>query len=319
MVARLVLSSEIIEVKNPPVLLYGQPGVSKTSLGQTAKNPLTLDFDKGIHRSAFRKASLYFETWDEVVQVQQNGVVDNGTIVMAKNFGSYDTIVVDTIGTMLTAMTQAIIANNSKMGTKTGGLTMQGWGALGTLFENWLTGLRQMGKQVIMIAHQKEEKEGDGRVMRPDISGRSYAIVMNCADVVGYVSYRNGVRSISWEPTDDYFAKNGARLISGPIPDFNAVPDYMDRLLTQAKANLGSTAESSAKLAGEVEKWEARLEPGDCDVTKINEVLTDFKKMTGASQTLKTQVWSLMKNTADKLNLTFNKEAARFEEKASAA
>lgn len=311
MVARLVLPTEVIQVKNPPVLLYGQPGVGKTSLAQTASRPLTLDFDKGIHRSAFRQFALTFDAWDEVVDAQQNGIKENGTTILPPKFGGYDTIVTDTIGSLLTAMSVSLIAGNSKYGQKSGGLTIQGYGALKGLFENWLTGLRQMGKQVIMIAHQKEEKEGDNKIMRPDITGGSYGIVMNCADVVGYMMYRNNQRAIYWEPTDEYFAKNGARLKSGPMPNFAQVPTYMEQLLTQARANLGSTSEMSAKLANEVAAWEAKLNHEDVNCAILNKIMTEEFIPIGAGP-LKTQVWDLFKKVEAKFGLTWNKDTRQF-------
>ena len=211
-------------------------------------------------------------------------------------------------------MSTSIIADSSKAGTRTGGLTIQGWGALKTLFEQWLTGLRQAGKQVIMIAHQKEEKEGEEKVMRPDIAGGSYGIVMNSADIVGYMMYSNNVRSIYWEPTDRFFAKNGGRLKSGPIPDFAKVPDFMSQLLVEAKKNLGSTADASAKLAAEVGKWKTLLDPETCNLSILNDSLDDFIPI--GPGPLKTQVWSMMTTLKDKYGLVYNATAKRFEEKA---
>ncbi len=291
MAARIIAETDIIDVSRPPVLLFGEPGVGKTSLGQTANKSLTLDFDQGLHRSAFRKTGLRFDSWGDVVEFQQGG-----------GFNDYETIVLDTIGTLLEYLGQSIIKDNAKMGTRAGGLSLQGWGALKTTFGNWLSGLRQAGKQVIMIAHQKEEKEGEEWVLRPDIAGGSYSIVMNCADIVGYMSYRNNVRHIGWEPTDRYFAKNGAQLKSGPIPDFKLSPHFMAELLTTAKQNLGHTAEASAAVARVVDEWRQKLT--DKTLAEFNAALPGMKDV--ATGGPKAQVWKIAQDIAAASKWTFD-------------
>lgn len=306
MVAKLILETDVIDVSRPPVLIYGQPGSGKTSLAQTAAKTLTLDFDNGLHRSAFRKPGVRVDSWEDIVQVQKEGL-----------FNDYETIVLDTVDTLLKSMSQTIIAQNSKMGTRAGGLSIQGWGVLKTTFDTWLAGLSQ-SKQVIMIAHQKEEKDGDSRMMRPDISGGSYGVVMNQADIVGYLSYRNNRRFIAWDPTDAYFAKNGAQLVSTDIPDFRQSPHFMADLLTQAKANLGHTAAASATVAKALEEWQARLDP-DMNFDKLNgEVIEAFKAIP-KNDPIRPQVWALILEFSKRLDLNFDKKSNKFVEKASAA
>lgn len=308
MPARLILETDLIDVSRPPVLVYGQPGSGKTSLAQTAKNPLTLDFDGGAHRSAFRKTVIRVDSWEELVTVQRDGMEG-----MGPNFAGFETIVLDTVDTLLKSMSATIIAGNQKMGTKAGGLSIQGWGVLKTTFDNWLAALRQT-KQMILIAHQKEEKDGDNRMMRPDIAGGSYGIVMNQADIVGYISYRNNARFVSWEPTDAYFAKNGAQLKSGPIPDFSSNPHFMADLLTQAKANLGHTAEASAAVAQAVADWTAKLD-AEPPLEKLNAMLPDLKMLTKPA---KAQVWNLILARTAATDLEFDDASKTFKVKEAA-
>lgn len=271
----------------------------KTSLAQTANKPLTLDFDNGTHRSAFRKAVMRMESWEDVVEEQKKGT-----------FAPFETVVVDTVGTCLELMAQTIIAGNAKLGTRAGGLTMQGWGVLKTTFGAWLSSLKAAGKQVILIAHQKEEKDGDVRMLRPDIAGGSYAIVMNSSDIVGYLSYRNNQRFISWEPTDQYFAKNGAQLKAGPIPDFATSPRFMAELLATAKGNLGKTSQASAEIARLVEDWKAKLSVAQ-SASDLNMAVNEVAKL-DLRGTIQAQVWALFQARAKEINCVFDKKAKAF-------
>ena len=45
---RIVRATEPIPVDHPVLLLFGQPGIGKTSLAFSAKRPLLLDFDATI-------------------------------------------------------------------------------------------------------------------------------------------------------------------------------------------------------------------------------------------------------------------------------
>ena len=297
MAARLIETTDVIEVANPPVLLYGEPGVGKTTLAQSAKKPLTFDFDNGLHRSAYRKTGLRFDSWNDLVLFQKEPA-----------FANYETVIPDTIGTLLEYMARSIIDGNAKMGTRAGGLSLQGWGVLKTTFSQWLAGLRAAGKQIIMIAHQKEERNGEERVLRPDIQGGSYGIVMNSADIVGYVSYRNGARFVSFDPCDQWFAKNGAGLKSCSIPNFATDPNFMADLLTQARQNLGHTAEASAQAAKTVTEWMAWLN-SDPSLDALNAKLPELGQL---SNGVKAQCWKLVQDAAVAAGLTFDRNAKKF-------
>ncbi len=64
--------------------IYGEPGVSKTSISNTAKNPLLCDFDRGSRRSILRKATLVLTSWEGVVNEETSG-----------SFKNYKTIIID--------------------------------------------------------------------------------------------------------------------------------------------------------------------------------------------------------------------------------
>lgn len=86
MSVHLIEPTQTIPVDFVPVLIFGPPGCGKTSLAQTADEPITLDFDRGIHRSFNRKKAARFDRWPDVVEAMDRGL-----------FNDYRTIVVDTV------------------------------------------------------------------------------------------------------------------------------------------------------------------------------------------------------------------------------
>ena len=56
----------------------------------------------------------------------------------------------------MTSSPFTLIEENSKLGTKAGGLTRSGWGALKTRFSAWIKSLMATGKDVVIVTHGKE-------------------------------------------------------------------------------------------------------------------------------------------------------------------
>jgi hypothetical protein len=55
-----------IPVDHPVFMIFGQPGIGKSSLGYSCKDALTLDFDRGAHRAANRRDTLVIDSWKDV-------------------------------------------------------------------------------------------------------------------------------------------------------------------------------------------------------------------------------------------------------------
>ena len=69
------------------LLVYGQPGIGKTTLALSAPNPVLFDFDGGISRvnKAHQCPTLQVKSWDEALAALdelEKGVVDCKTIVI---------------------------------------------------------------------------------------------------------------------------------------------------------------------------------------------------------------------------------------------
>lgn len=298
MAAQLITESDIIDVATLCVVIFGPPGVGKTAFCQTAIRPFTLDFDKGIHRAFNRKTAMRFDTWRDVETA-------------TKEIGQCNTIVVDTAGRLLDLISADIIASNAKHGTATGGLSLQGYGALKSRFSHWTNQLRLAGKDIVLICHEREDKDGDDRIMRPDIQGGSYTEVHKVSDLIGYLYRdRSGKRFLDFNPTDRHLGKNAAAWDVMEVPELRDHPTFLADLLADAKRRIGSTAEASALAAKTVASWQAKLDfkPG---VKELNEFMAtpELKDMKKA---LKAQVWHLFESYAQGEGFLFDKTAKAF-------
>lgn len=184
-------------------LIYGQPGLGKSTLGLSTPSPVLLDFDGGVKRvnGAFQCPTLQVKNWDMVIEALQ------------EDLSPFKTIVIDTAGKMLDFMSAYIIKNDPKMGQRDGSLSLKGYGVRKTMFINFLSQCSMMGKNLIFVAHEREEKDGENRIVRPEIGGSSAGDLIKELDLVGYMQAIGSERTISWSPTEKFYAKNTCNLL----------------------------------------------------------------------------------------------------------
>src|SRR5512146_2726453 len=102
MALKITKAADPIIVERLNIVIYAQPGIGKTSLAFTANAPLLLDFDKGAHRAANRKDIVRVDSWAYVLSIT------------ADDLAQYATIIVDTAGRSLDALSADIIRRDPK-------------------------------------------------------------------------------------------------------------------------------------------------------------------------------------------------------------
>lgn len=274
MTIKIHKASDPIAVSQIKMLIYGQPGIGKSSFAFTADAPLTLDFDDGARRSAFRQDIVQVSSWADV------------NAITAEDLKPYKTLVIDTVGRALDFIAASIIAENPKLGTKTGGLSLQGYGALKSSFTTWSSRMNTLGLDVVMIAHDKEStNERDIKIVRPDVTGGSYNEIFKIADAVGYMFKLDGKRRgvIDFSPTENYVGKNPAQFGVIEIPEYTKEPRFAAGLIANTKAALGNISEESRKIVEAVTKFRADVDAlsGAEELTKciegVNELVEPVK------------------------------------------
>lgn len=186
------------------VLIYGQPGIGKTTFGVSAPDAVLFDYDGGVQRinGAHQVPTLQPTSWEDTNEALKE---------IAMEMPEVKTIVIDTVGKMLTYM-EHYIAQNPKMVRRDGCLTRDGYIQRKNMFINFIKQLAMMGKNVVFIAHEKEELRGETVVKRPEIGGSSANDLIKELDLVGYMSAYGKERVITFDPTEEYYAKNTCNL-----------------------------------------------------------------------------------------------------------
>ena len=296
---KIVTKDEPLHMKQVVVGIYGDPGIGKTSVAFSTANPLLLDFDRGAHRSAFRGDTVQIESWDEVSGMSES------------DLKGYDTIIVDTVGRQLDTITAYLAANDPKMVRRTGELTLQGYGALKGVFNSWLRRTMQIGKDIVLVAHAKEEKAaGDETNQRPDIQGGSYAEILKATDMLGYMFRGRNGAVLDFSPTERHVGKNAPGFAPFEVPDLHAEPDWFATVLQSAKDTINERNSASKDVAAAVSEVRDMVEAAQ-SADEINDLVASH--ITDANnKATATQIGKLVKSQAKSLGLSYDKKAKAF-------
>lgn len=294
---KIIKGTDAIPVEHPVFLIFGQPGIGKSSLGYSMADPLGLDFDHGAHRAANRRDTLVIDAWSDVAELMND----------PKALEAYAALFVDTVGRCLDVMTADIATHDPKKAPG-GNLSQQGWGVLKTRFRTWISQLRTLGKDVLLIAHDKEDKDGDTRIVRPDIVGGSYGEVMKIADFVGYCYMSGKDRVLDFNPTDRWIGKNPAGWPPFKLPPVGKAQAFMADLMQKGRDALGSISDESAAIMREVEAWRDRI-AAFTTAADYNEAMPTIK---GLGPTIYPQVAKLLTDCAPSAGLRFDGKLKKF-------
>ena len=221
----------------------------------------------------------------------------------AEDLAPYKTIVVDTAGRALDAMGVDIIGKNPKAG-RGGNLTLQGYGELKGRFTQWQSFLRSLGKDVVLICHMSEEKNGDDTMERIDAQGSSKNEIYKSSDAMCRIQVdAGGNRFLNFDPREGGFGKNPAQLprLQFPHPDKN--PHFLADVIAQIKASINRMTTEQAEAVKETDVWAAAVaEASTVEVINALVKLAVEQKRTAAQK-------AILNDRAVALGFTFDKKA----------
>ena len=298
--------------KNFSMILYGPPGIGKTTLALSAPDPLLIDFDHGISRvkAQHRKATMVCKTYEEVL-----------SDVERPEIASFKTFVIDTGGSFVTYLQDwAMRTNPAQNRQKNGALSLKGFGAVKQEFQRFTGYVRDvMRKNIIYVFHSDEQKDKDGNpIQRLLCEGAVRNIVWQPCDFGGYMQMIGTRRVISFTPETEFFAK-GCYGIEGQreIPTLRQTDtnDFLTRLFEEARSNIEADNEAFAPVR---EQYKNTMQ----SVRDALDAVTDAQTATDAASyvaslthvlTSQKEARALLKEKTDSIGLKWNKKTGKYE------
>lgn len=305
--------NEIISTtKKIRLLVAGFPGIGKTTLALSAPKPLHIDVDRGVDRvqAKNRRDFIQPESYEELLEDLRSDLSD------------YETLVFDTGGKLLDLMKPFVIRQDSKNGQKDGQtLSIKGYGAVGKEFQRLMDyAFYQLNKNVVVIFHAKEDKDGEATKLRILVEGSTKDNVWQPMDLGGFMEMYNNKRTIGFSNCERYFAK-GTHGINGiielPNLDDASVPnDFLTRLFNQVNQNI---LDEQIYFDEQNKKYEEVMNEvvpiiENMTLENIDEVIETMKNINHVLTSEKELKHKFKEKITD-LNLIWNKELKKYEVK----
>jgi hypothetical protein len=284
-------------------LIYGQPGVGKTTLALSGVNPVCIDVDRGMYRveKRYQVPSLQVESYRQVLD-----------LINSNELEGFDTIVIDTMGKLIDSMGEYVAKNNPKYRQSNGQLTMQGWGQIKIEFRALVILINSKKKSVIFVAHESEEKEGDVTKKRPDVSGSAGKDIVKELDFMGYMEMSGNKRTISFAPSSAYYAKNSMGLDDViEIPGIQAGNSFIKDVVVAAIKNRREQDKAQAGPYDELIKTIDNIVNAAKDIIAINEAYGKLAALNHIWDS-KPYAWAKISEAAKALNGAWDKAAKQF-------
>lgn len=311
--------SEFVIKPTLAMLIYGQPGIGKTTLACSAPDPVLFDCDGGVTRinGAHMVPTLQVERWEDI----------DAALKEIEGSKDYHTIVIDTCGKLLAYMEAYIKATDTKktMSDRSGGLTLKGYGARKQMFITFINRVRMTGRSLVFVAHEQEQKRGEDTVLRPEVGGSSVNDLIKELDLVGYMEASGDgvamVRTVSFNPSSRFYAKNTCNLpavINLPVTvdatgNPSAKNDLLTRIINDFFRRRKEDQEKVADFEDLMSMIDARINEEVVDAATANAFIFDMLNIQHIYNSKELASQHLSKK-ANELGLSYNKTKQAYED-----
>lgn len=301
MALQLIESHDVIKTENVVVSVFSDPGIGKSTLGNTGRKVLLVDFDDGAHRSLGRQRVVRLEKWGDLEELLKHPWLEES-----------ETLAVDTVGRALDLLADEIISGDAKLGTPLGGLNQRGWGSLKQRFVMFFEAVRRRRKDVLLLSHAKIEKDKEGnKTAYPDIPGGSAGEVFKVSDAIAYYSLEGGKRVLDFNATDAHIGKNPPAWGKIVVPDYATATAFLfEKILTPLKAHLNALSEEQVHVLEGVSTWQAAIEGLEQTPERFSQTIEAINKI--PRDAVKAQAKTMLWRRAKWLGYEFNQQTKAF-------
>lgn len=226
------------------VILYGAPGVGKTTLALSAPAPVLVDCDRGIGRvrADHRCPTIMPDKYEDIL-----------ADLKSPEMQDFQTVIIDTGGSLVSMLQDWAVRQNPRVNAmKDGTISLKGHGAVKSEFLRFSEMLRTtLKKHVVTVFHSKEEEKNGVMSQRLLCDGAARNLVWTPADFGGYIDFVGDTRTAFFAPEESFFAKRCFGVQARyPLPDLaQGTPnDFLTRLFTEARNNIQRDADAFAAV-----------------------------------------------------------------------
>ena len=292
-------------------IIYGTPGVGKTTLALSAKNPILLDCDNGAERVEYPYRAevpvLKPQSFKDIMDTITTNIVIDG-----KEY-EYDTVVIDTIGMLVEYALEQVMIDDPKMRQRDGTPVIKAYGAISNPIKKLKDTAIMAGKSLLIIGHADEKDTNNGLTYRVQCSGSTANKLISMADFVGFMDMNGTQRTITFTPSDHAFAKNALGL-----PENIKVPDpstcgnnFIQKVIDSAIAKRTQESHEVQSRFDELIKKMQSAVAAAKDAEGMN-VVWDWGKIINHIWESKARFSEMLKNRSTELNVMFSKEEGKF-------
>lgn len=225
-------------------------------------------------------------------------------LIWKKELEPYNTIIIDTVETCLDYIRMYIEDKDYKL--KTNQLKM--YGKLKDEFYGFLNRIKNLGKNVVLIAHATTEEQNGLTKTTPKITGGSRDIVRQKSDFIGYMFMNNNKRTLNFNPTDYYEGKNSAGFKVMELPDYKEEPNFFQSKLEIMRNALMESSKEQDDALEIIGKYTAKIHSGKTP-EDFHELMRDMANLQPA---LKLQIWKKLKEYALSIGLLYEASEKKF-------
>lgn len=208
------------------MLVYGQPGVGKTTFAAKAPNPLILDFESGT--MSVRNMDVAIATPRTLEDVQK-------VIKKAQNSG-FETLVIDSTTEMARHFMNKVMSDITRKDPRKSlfSPTLEAWGMVTEMMRFIIRIARDAQMHTIFVALETlERSEKDDKVFaRPSLSPKVAEDITAYVDIVGRLTMVKKERVLYLDPSSEYIAKDRSGIlpptVSGDDLSFQYIVDMIE-------------------------------------------------------------------------------------------